>query len=84
MSVSLWWSWALAAIGCVGIYLAGNQNKWGWFLGVCAQVLWMGYAITTAQYGFCVTAVVYGFLQGKNFLAWHRKGREIKVAEEPA
>lgn len=73
--VNLWWSWVLATIGCVGIYLAGRQNKWGWFLGVCAQVVWMSYGIVTAQYGFCVTAVVYGFLQGKNFLMWHRAGQ---------
>ena len=79
MRVSLWWSWALAAIGCTGIYLAGKQNKWGWALGVGAQVLWMGYAITTKQYGFCLTAVVYGFIQTKNFLMWRKKDLEAVV-----
>lgn len=68
----LWWGWSylLTAIGCTGIFLAGRHNKYGWLLGVCAQVVWMTYGIVTAQYGFCVSAVFYGFFQGKNFLAW--------------
>lgn len=74
------WSYLLMAIGCTGIYLAGNNNKWGWFLGVCAQFVWMAYGIMTTQYGFCVTALFYGFLQGKNFLAW-RKADRLKSAE---
>lgn len=74
------WSYILMAIGCVGIYLAGNNNKWGWFLGVCAQVVWMSYGIATTQYGFCVTALVYGVMQSKNFLAWHKAGQN-KSAE---
>ncbi len=67
------WSYLLMAIGCAGIYLAGRQNKWGWFLGVCAQGVWMAYGITTSQYGFCVSAVFYGYFQGKNFLKWRRE-----------
>ena len=72
----MWWSWVLAVIGCVGIHFAGKGNKWGWALGVGAQVLWMGYAVTTKQYGFCLTAVVYGFFQSKAFLNQHNADRK--------
>ena len=78
----MWWGWSyiLTAIGCAGIYLAGRQNRYGWLLGVCAQVVWMTYAIATAQYGFCVSAVFYGYFQGKNFLKWRREQLEATAA----
>ena len=46
------WSFVLAAVGIAGIYLAGRKSKWGWGLGLAAQVLWVVFALTTAQYGF--------------------------------
>jgi hypothetical protein len=71
--VSLW-SYALALVGIVGIYLAGKKNLWGWAVGVFAQILWIVFALITNQYGFIVSAVAYGFVYGKNFLVW-RKGK---------
>lgn len=68
-----YWSWILTAIGCTGIWLAGRNDPRGWLLGVCAQVVWMTYAIVTKQYGFCVSAVFYGYFQGKNYLKWKRR-----------
>lgn len=67
------WSFVLAAVGIAGIYLAGKKSKWGWGLGLAAQVLWVVFAITTAQYGFILTAVAYGFVYGKNLWQWHRE-----------
>lgn len=66
------WSWALAAVGITGIWLAGRNNKLGWAIGLGAQLLWLAYAIATEQWGFIVTAVAYGFVYGRNWLRWHR------------
>lgn len=67
------WSFVLAAVGIAGIYLAGKKSKWGWGLGLGAQVLWLVFAIVTSQYGFILTAVAYGAVYGKNLWQWHRE-----------
>lgn len=67
------WSFVLAAVGIAGIYLAGRKSKWGWGLGLAAQVLWLVFALTTAQYGFILTAVAYGAVYGKNLWQWHKE-----------
>lgn len=67
------WSFVLAAVGIAGIYLAGKKSKWGWALGLAAQVLWLIFAVATAQYGFILTAVSYGAVYGKNLWQWHRE-----------
>lgn len=73
--MSIAWSIGLAAIGILGIYLAGKKNLWGWFIGLSAQALWIVYAIVTQQWGFIASALAYGFIYGKNFLAWKRDAK---------
>ena len=65
-----WWSWLLAAGGIFGLWLAGRKNMWGWAVGLLMQVLWIVYAVVTAQYGFIAAAVAYGFIYGVNFYRW--------------
>jgi hypothetical protein len=67
------WSWALAAVGLLGIHLAGRKQAVGWLVGVAAQGLWLVYAVVTSQWGFLVTAVAYAAMYGKNWLAWRRE-----------
>ena len=64
------WSWILTAFGIVGLYLAGSKNAYGWIIGLCAQILWLTYAIFTQQYGFIVSAFAYGFVYFRNFHKW--------------
>jgi hypothetical protein len=64
------WSFVLAGIGILGIYLAGSKNKLGWALGVLAQVLWIMFAIATNQYGFILSAVAYGYVYARNYWKW--------------
>lgn len=60
------WSYALAALGLAGLWLAGSGRRLGWLFGVAAQILWIAYAIATQQWGFIVTAVAYAvvYLRG--------------------
>lgn len=62
------WSVGLAAIGIAGLWLAGSQRRAGWALGLAAQALWVVYALTTAQYGFLLSAVAYGTVYARNAL----------------
>lgn len=67
------WSIVLSVIGVLGIYLAGKKSKWGWGLGLSAQILWVIFAVTTGQYGFILSALAYGTVYGKNLYQWHRE-----------
>ena len=64
------WSYGLAAIGILGIYLAGRRNLWGWAIGVGAQGLWIVYAVATGQFGFIVSAIAYSVVYGRNWWKW--------------
>lgn len=75
--MSVWWSISLAAVGILGIYLAGRQNLWGWAVGVGAQLLWIVYAIVTGQWGFILSALAYGWVYGLNWWKWARARRSI-------
>lgn len=72
-----YWSYILTAVGVFGLWLAGRKSKFGWAVGLGAQVLWISYAITTEQWGFIVSAVAYGWVYSKNFLAWRRAELEV-------
>lgn len=64
------WSFLLMIVGVAGLYLAGRDKAIGWLVGMFAQVLWVIYALVTGQYGFLISAVVYGVVYTKNFMAW--------------
>jgi hypothetical protein len=73
------WSWALSAVGVLGLYLAGRRSPWGWAVGVGAQTLWLAYAITTEQWGFLASCFAYGWVYSRNFLAWRREAAAPSV-----
>ncbi|CDZ89024.1 conserved membrane hypothetical protein [Rhodococcus ruber] len=60
--IPVWWSIMLATIGIVGIYVTTRKLWWGFALGLAAQLLWIAYAIATAQYGFILSAIGYGIV----------------------
>lgn len=74
------WSFLLAAIGILGIYLAGEFNKLGWFIGFAAQGLWIAYAIVTNQHGFIFSAIGYAWVYILNYRKWLKKQRKEEDA----
>jgi hypothetical protein len=66
------WSYLLALVGILGIWLAGRRSAAGWAVGVAAQVLWIAYAIATSQYGFVISALAYGGIYARNWWKWTR------------
>lgn len=73
MNANLVWSLVLAAVGIYGIYLAGSKNIWGWAVSFAAQLLWIIFALVTAQYGFILSALVYGWVYARNYIRWKRE-----------
>jgi nicotinamide riboside transporter PnuC len=70
LNVNLIGSFVLGALGIWGIVLAGRHSRFGWLLGLFAQVLWFIFGIVTKQYGFLITAVAYGVVYARNYYKW--------------
>lgn len=75
------WSWALTAVGVLGIYLAGRRARVGWAVGFGAQALWIAYAVATRQWGFIFSAIAYGTVYGRNWLRWRRESNTPPAPE---
>jgi hypothetical protein len=73
------WSFVLAAIGILGLFLVTKKNYWGFAIGVFTQALWVCYAIVTHQYGFLITAVAYGFVYAKGFISWRTEVESERI-----
>lgn len=76
------WSCVLAGISAIGTWLLGNRNRWGFAVNFGAQFLWFGYAVSTVQYGFIASAVLFGVINARNFRAWSSVPTSPKSADQ--
>lgn len=67
------WSYALTLVGILGLWLTGRKSRWGFAVGLLAQVLWLTYAAVTQQWGFIFSACLFGFLYARNFYRWTKE-----------
>lgn len=74
--ISWWWSWLLMAVGVTGLFLAGKKRKVGWAIGIGVQLLWIAHAVVSKQWGFIVSALVYGAVNSINWRRWQREEKE--------
>lgn len=72
----MWWSVVLAVIGVFGLYLTTRKMAAGYAVGVAVQVLWIAYAIVTAQYGFIFSALAFGAVNALGFYRWTKEAVE--------
>ncbi len=70
------WSYVLTAVGAAGLLLAGRMQRIGWLIGLAAQGLWISYALATEQYGFVISALIYGSVYARNYRAWRRTAHQ--------
>ena len=64
------WSWLLSAIGVTGLLMVGRRRWWGWLIAFTNEVLWIGYALVTRQYGFIFGAAAYMSVHIHNAKKW--------------
>ncbi len=58
--ISLWWSFALTAIGVTGLVLVyRSQSLVGPIIGIAVQLVWIAYAVATRQWWFLLSAFAY-------------------------
>jgi nicotinamide riboside transporter PnuC len=74
------WSYVLAGLGILSIYLTGKKLKSGWVVGLINSALWITYGLTSEQYGFVISALVFIGVQLKNYLNWAEEERRILSA----
>ena len=70
------WSWTLAIIGSLGVYVVGKKNMFGWLILMVSECLWTIYALTTHQYGFIFAVVLYSGAYIKSYLHWRKDERD--------
>lgn len=75
-------SWCLAPFGLLGMYATGRKKTWGWLLSLLTQMLWAGYAVGTAQYGFLIGTVSYAGIYLRNWIMWRRDDRATVNSED--
>jgi hypothetical protein len=71
--IPIWWSILLAAVGILGLYISIRKLWWGWAISLSAQALWIAYGLVTAQYGFILSALVYGAFYAYGARQWRKE-----------
>lgn len=66
-------SWVLATIGVAGIYFVGRKTIWGWLVLLFNELLWIGYALNTKQYGFIFSALAYAIVYIRSYIHWSKE-----------
>jgi len=64
------WSFALAGLGIAQIVLTGRKLRIGWVVGMATSALWFVYGLATEQYGFLISAMVFGMIHYRNWRSW--------------
>jgi len=59
-------------IGVTGLLVVGRRQWQGWLIAITNEILWIGYAIATRQYGFIFGAVAYISVHSHNARKWKR------------
>jgi nicotinamide riboside transporter PnuC len=71
------WSYVLAGLGILSLYLTGKKMKSGWVVGLINSGLWIAYGISSQQFGFIISAGFFIGVQLKNYLSWREEERII-------
>jgi hypothetical protein len=67
-------SWILTFYSLIGVWMVGRKWKSGWLVSLSCQVLWFIYAVTTNQYGFIFSALVFSWIYIVNYRKWKNEG----------
>lgn len=74
--IPVWWSVALTVLGGLGwLLVTVDRRIHGFCVGLLAQVAWIAYAVTTAQWGFLGSATLFGAINALGVHRWLRARR---------
>lgn len=64
------WSWIAAAVSIAGLWIGGQNPRWGWVYGIAAQVVWVTYGLATSQPGMIALSAAFVALYTRNLVRW--------------
>lgn len=71
--IPVWWSVLLTALGGLGWLLVTVERRvHGFLVGLAAQAAWISYAVTTRQWGFIGSALLFGAINALGLWRWWR------------
>jgi nicotinamide riboside transporter PnuC len=79
--VSIWWSIALTAMSFTSQWLVVEKRRAGFAVGVVQQVLWVAYAVATAQFAFIGSALLFAFLSVRGWRRWGMSAQRGEAEE---
>ena len=75
--IPVWWSVLLTALGGLGWLLVTLERRvQGFLVGLAAQGAWAAYAVVTQQWGFIVSATLFGAINALGLWRWSAPRRE--------
>lgn len=63
-------TWILSILGIASLWLMGNKDIWGIYVGLVCQVAWIWYVIETKQWGLMPGVLVYTAVYIRNGILW--------------
>lgn len=79
--IPVWWSVLLTAAGGLGwLLVTVEQRRAGFTVGVATQALWISYAVVTRQWGFIVSALLFGAINVLGLIRLARARRPVPPA----
>jgi hypothetical protein len=79
-----YWSWVLGIVPLFAMWQIGNRHRWAFLLMAVGEVLWVGWAVLTRQWGFVPGSFIWGGIALRNWASWRREamaGRRAEAAE---
>jgi len=75
MGAQFWLSLVMGVVGITGIFIAGKGRWQGWLIGLLVQPVWIAFFVVTEAWPGIILPLGYGWVYGKNLLAWRREER---------
>ncbi len=77
-----YWSWIAAGVSIAGLWISGQNPRWGWAFGIATQGVWIAYGLATDQPGMLALSAAFITLYGRNLWRWrHTAFRRATAAE---
>jgi hypothetical protein len=66
------WSFLLAGLGLLQLWLAGSKLRVNSVVGGLTSVAWFAYGVAFQQWGFLISAVVFFIVHVRNYVRWSK------------
>ncbi len=70
--------WLATICGLLGVYLIGNQNKFGFVLFMIASLSWVTFGIMTGSVAVVIGSTIFLMLHARGLFKWTRKAKALE------